>query len=166
MRDVSDWPDELVELLPPRQMPPVQLGDERWYLPTWSERLRLLSWRNLLWLPLASLCAATVVFAARGRMPLLANLWWEVWIVLALITGNLAARQWAGALRFRRDPFCVRCGSSLAGPPGGALCPACGDATSALRYRDYQRDPYAFIEKWNDDKQDAARERDARGAGK
>jgi predicted RNA-binding Zn-ribbon protein involved in translation (DUF1610 family) len=138
----------------PSQLRPRDPDDIRWYLPTWGERLRLMGWRNVLWVPSIALVAFLIFAIPQGRYFRAQYLgmwigWWKPLLVLILIPFTMALKSARGALKDREDPFCIHCGYSLVGLAEGHVCPECGEATSHAISREYQRDPHWFIERYN-----------------
>jgi hypothetical protein len=155
---VSDSPIDrrpnYAQLAPPTHGSPadMQLNPEvelRWYLPTWSERIRLMGWRNLLWLPtvLLILLFMSLPWMWPGVLQLLLG-WWQIWIALVALPLVAAAEATRHVLRLRRDPFCIHCGYSLTGLPEGHNCPECGQPFHFGVMEDYRRDPHWFIERF------------------
>ena len=120
-------------------------SDERWYLPGWGERLRLMGWRNVLWLLPAGLVAGVIALWWIGIVPW-SLLWASKFLILAFaLPFGAAIRQSAVALQRRADPFCIHCGYSLVGRDETQPCPECGAIVSEAMCRDYQRDPHWYI---------------------
>ncbi len=122
----------------------------RWYLPTWRERIRLMGWRNLFWLPPIALVLALATFPF--LLPAALNLligWWQIWIAIIAIPLIAAAEATRHVLRRRKEPFCIHCGYTLTGLPDGQPCPECGQPFRLGTIEDYRRDPHWFIERYN-----------------
>ena len=117
----------------------------RWYLPGWGERLRLMGWRNVLWIPPILVVALLAFEVATGGRFLALLAWWKVAVAAVALPISAGIRQAAAALRRRPDPFCIHCGYSLTGLDERRPCPECGEVVSHATCREYQRDPHWFI---------------------
>lgn len=121
--------------------------DIRWYRPTIGERLKLMGWKNLLWIPPIGMLA--ILFFS-----LLHPDWWGMMIggwklALMIILLPLAMLGTAAhhAIRQRTEPFCIHCGYCTFGFPDGHRCPECGEPISHSATDEYRRDPKWFIER-------------------
>jgi predicted RNA-binding Zn-ribbon protein involved in translation (DUF1610 family) len=138
----------------PSQLRPSDPDDVRWYLPTWKERLKLMGWRNVLWLPSIALVGFLIFALPQGRYMHLQYLgfwlsWWKPLAILIIVPFTMALARARTALKDRKDPFCIHCGYSLLGLDEGHACPECGEATSHAISREYQRDPHWFIRRYH-----------------
>lgn len=149
MNERPDWLIDQAAGASPSSVSPGDPAYVQWYLPTWGERIKLMGWWNLLWIPVIAAFATLVLSLADGIVPWAALFWLKVWIAVVALPLGIAIRQAAAALRKRRDPFCIHCGYSLVGRPDGTPCPECGGATSEALCREYQRDPHWFIQRWD-----------------
>jgi hypothetical protein len=114
---------------------------ERWYLPTWGERARLMGWRLIYFVPLL-LMLPLVVFA-----PFSVLLWWKVVVIFVALPLGAAMNTAKHAIRLRKDPFCIHCGYALTGLAEGHRCPECGVSFTLAEIEDYRRDPHWFIQR-------------------
>jgi hypothetical protein len=130
----------LPTLQPPAAFAPAEHA-QRWYLPTWWDRLVLMKWRVIYFVP-ALLIVPLLVLA-----PFSILLWWKLLVPavgLPLAAAVNAAKQ---AVRLRKEPFCVHCGYDLTSLPDGHRCPECGVPFHLVEIDDYRRDPHWFIER-------------------
>jgi len=115
-------------------------------MPGWSERIKLMGWRNLYFAPAALLLLSLVFWPWWGAILWQFVLgWWQLGalvVILPLAAARHAARH---ALRLRKDPFCIHCGYSLTGLPDGHNCPECGGRFDLKVIEEYRRDPHWFI---------------------
>lgn len=115
--------------------------EQRWYLPSWGDRLLLMRWRLVYFLPLVVLLPVTIV------LPFTILLWWKlifIAVALPLVAAMNAAKH---AIRLRTEPFCIHCGYDLTGLPEDHRCPECGVPFSLHDIDDYRRDPHWFIQR-------------------
>ena len=124
----------------------------RYYLPTMGERLRLMGWRNVLWLPPLAVLIWIGLSLRHGFAGLWSlAYWWKAIVFAFAIPLAAAIRTTATALSKRSDPFCIYCGYSLTGlphPPGMRFtCPECGGEVDAAESQEYARDPHWFIQR-------------------
>jgi hypothetical protein len=140
----------------PRPMMSAAAGDAtpaevRWYLPTWSERLRLMGWRNVLWIgPALVLFAFFIAPLAAGHGLYAFVEWvpyWKLVMIAVALPITLAFAESRKALQHRTDPFCIHCGYSAIGLPDGHACPECGAIFSHAHSAEYRRDPHWYIER-------------------
>lgn len=134
----------------PADMRPRDGSEMRWYLPDWSTRLRLMGWRNLLFLPLLALIAAFILspWWPAAMLNILLG-WWKVWVIAVAVPLAAFVAAARNALRLRTDPFCIHCGYSVTGLPDGHNCPECGEPFDLKVIEEYRRDPHWFIERFN-----------------
>jgi hypothetical protein len=123
------------------QPPPSPPSPERWYLPSWPERLRLMKWRLIYFLP-ALLLLPLVLLA-----PFLVFFWWKLLLIAVGIPITAAINAARHSVRLRREPFCIHCGYDLTGLPDGHICPECGVQFHLSEIDDYRRDPHWFIQR-------------------
>jgi len=128
---VTDAPDET----------PSSDAAQRWYLPTWGERLRLMRWRVIYFLPAVPLLALTF-FA-----PFLLLVWWKLFVFAVALPMSAAVRAAKNAIQLRKEPFCIHCGYDLTSLPERHRCPECGVPFSFAEIDDYRRDPHWFIKR-------------------
>ncbi|MFT3788279.1 MAG: hypothetical protein QM770_19260 [Tepidisphaeraceae bacterium] len=124
-----------------------RVPDIGWYLPTWTERLRLMGWRNLLWIGPVVIAG---LLAVLGPWVLTSAFWWGWWkliVTLVVLPFSIALAQSRHILRKREDPFCIHCGYSAIGLPDGHACPECGEPFSHAQCAEYRRDPHWYIER-------------------
>lgn len=146
-----DWLVTAENTASPSQLRPRDPGEVRWYLPTWGERLKLMGWRNVLWLPALALVALIIFELPYGlRFKYIGYwiAWWKPLVVLIGVPFSMAIARARTALKDRKDPFCIHCGYSTLGLEEGHPCPECGEPTSTPLCREYQRDPHWFIERY------------------
>src|SRR5687767_8546743 len=116
-------------------------AQDRYYFPTLGERLRLMGWRNVLWLP-PILIVVWIGSAAMYQLSALFSVlvWWKPIVIAFGLPLAAAIRASAAALSKRDDPFCIHCGYSLTAMPSGpTTCPECGATVNTTESFDYRR---------------------------
>ena len=114
---------------------------ERWYLPTWFERLTLMKWRVLYFVPVVLMLPLVCLF------PWLLLFWWKILIIAVGVPISAAIRAAKNAIHLRKEPFCIHCGYDLTNLPDGHMCPECGLQFFLTEIDDYRRDPHWFIKR-------------------
>jgi hypothetical protein len=122
---------------PPFPPPPPQ----RWYLPTWPERLQLLRWRILYFFP------ALLIVAGAALLPMTFLCAWKLLVIVVAIPITAAINSAKRVIRLRIEPFCIHCGYDLTGLPDGHNCPECGIQFWHREIDDYRRDPHWYIQR-------------------
>jgi len=125
----------------PKPLPPPQPAAQQWYLPSWGERLRLMGWRVLYFVPMLLI----VILAAVVPMAYMCG--WKLLVVLVALPIAAALNSAKRAIRLRKQPFCIHCGYDLTGLPDGHVCPECGVQFWHRDIADYRRDPYWYIQR-------------------
>ena len=120
-------------------------ADRRWYLPSWSERLRLMGWRLIYFVPLVLVVPLIVL------LPILIFAWWKLLVLAIALPLSAAVHAARRAIGQRKEPFCIHCGYDLTGLTDGGRCPECGARFSHAQIEEYRRDPHWFIKRqyWN-----------------
>ncbi len=132
----------------PRPHPNRRPGEMRWYLPGWSERFKLMGWRNIAWLPAIGVLLSIVLLAPRPMWLLEFLAYWKLWLIIVAVPVALAIEQSRKAIRLRADLFCIHCGYSLNGLPSQSHpCPECGELTDPAQSIEHKRDPHWYIER-------------------
>src|SRR5690348_13503520 len=106
--------------VPPTNEPNSNSPVQRWYLPTWGERLALMKWRLLYFVPLLVMLTLLVF------IPFVVLYLWKLLVIAVVVPLTAAANTAKNAIRLRKEPFCIHCGYDLTGLPDGHLCPECG----------------------------------------
>jgi hypothetical protein len=122
----------------PQSPPP---SPQRWYLPTWSRRLKLMGWRVLYFVP--ALLALVVV----ALLPMTLFCGWKILVIAVAIPITAAINSAQRVIRLRQEPFCIHCGYDLTGLPDGHICPECGIQFWHIEIDDYRRDPHWYIQR-------------------
>ena len=126
---------------PPEGADRAEEAVRRWYLPGWGERLRLMGWRVIYFVPLLFVLATALL------VPWLVLFWWKLVVVAVALPLGAAMAAAKHALRLRKEPFCIHCGYTMLGLPDGHRCPECGVPFHRHEMEDYQRDPHWYIKR-------------------
>lgn len=139
----------LPDLPPPQPLrapalpePRPALAEPLWYLPGFAERLRLMGWRVIYFLPLVPLLLLMVF------VPFLMVAWWKLTVFAIALPVTAGMRAAHRAIKSRTEPFCIHCGYDLTGLPDGHRCPECGNTINHWEIDEYRRDPHWFIQRW------------------
>jgi hypothetical protein len=114
---------------------------QRWYLPGWGERLKLMQWRLLYFVP------AVVALAALVWLPFAIAWLWKIIVIAVAIPVTAAMNSAKRAIRMRKEPFCIHCGYNMTGLPDGHRCPECGAVFWHGEMEEYRRDPHWYIQR-------------------
>ena len=147
----AEHPEVPTVLATPADMPEPYDPRVPFWLPDWKESLRLLGWRWVYVIGLALLGAFLAwVLLFRGRFLILSFSGLIMKSIIFAIAGAISLLVYLrkGAIRLRKDPFCIHCGYSLEGHQDGAICPECGLRASFRVCDEYRRDPHWFIERY------------------
>ncbi len=122
-------------------------GIERWWKPTWVQRLRYVRW---LWLTVPILLILLTVQSyhfAPGAVLFVLQLQPGLVVMIIVLPVMLAIWGSFNAIH-RKGAFCIHCGYDLTALPDRHCCPECGMKYTLAAIDDYRRDPAWFIKRW------------------
>lgn len=122
-------------------------GEPRWYLPTIGERIAMLRWRILWFLPAGAILLAVVFVPFAPFVFSLFVWWWKLLLIAIGLPLTHAMRLTARGIQLKTNPFCIHCGYDLTGLPDGHQCPECGATFHYAIIDEYRRDPHWFIKR-------------------
>jgi hypothetical protein len=147
--DLGELPSVLVAT--PADMPEEFDATTPFWLPDRIQSLKLLGWRWVFVLAGAGffVLAGWLLFF-RGRYLVLSLSGLMIKAGAFAIAGMISLWVYLrrGAVRLRKDPFCIHCGYSLVGLADGGICPECGRRYSFRVAQEYKRDPHWFMERY------------------